>query len=147
MNLLPRESGVKFVDLALLSLIYPYNVVSDKMANDILTNVEYHLERYRGVIRYKNDRYYNRNSDEHSEEAEWTIGFPWLAIIYAKMGDVARAEKYLNKSDLVLTPEEKIPELYYSNTVTPNENIPFGWAESLYVVALVELERARVVRN
>lgn len=142
-ELLPRESETKFADLSLLSLIYPYNVVSKKTAEDILTNVEYHLERKRGVIRYKNDKYYNRNKDGYSEEAEWTMGFPWLSIIYSRMGDIKRAEGYLNKSGLVLTPEEKIPELYYSNTDQPNENIPLGWAESLYVVALYELEKAQ----
>ncbi|MCK5096403.1 MAG: glycoside hydrolase family 15 [Candidatus Pacebacteria bacterium] len=146
-KLLPRESETKFVDLALLSLVYPYRIVSDEMASEILTNVEYHLERRRGVIRYKNDHYYNKNSDGHSEEAEWTMGFPWLAIIYARMGDITRAENYLNKSGLILTPEEKIPELYYSNTATANENIPLGWAESLYVAALVEIENARTTQH
>jgi GH15 family glucan-1,4-alpha-glucosidase len=73
-ELLPRESETKFTDLALLSLIYPYNVVSRDMAQEILTNLEYHLERRRGVIRYKNDKYYNRNEDGFSEEAEWTMG-------------------------------------------------------------------------
>ena len=74
------------------------------------------------------------------------MGFPWLAIVYARMGDITRAENYLNKSGLILTPEEKIPELYYSNTATANENTPLGWAESLYVVALVEIERARTTQ-
>lgn len=143
LELLPRESATKFADLALLSLIYPYEVVSKEMALTILTNVEYHLERKRGIIRYKNDRYYNKNKDGFSEEAEWTMGFPWLGVIYARMGDIKRAEDYLNKSGLVLTPEEKIPELYYSNSDTPNENVPLGWAESLYIVALHEIERIR----
>lgn len=143
--ILPRESETKFADLALLSLVYPYNVVSKEMADMIIANVEYHLERKRGVIRYKNDRYYNKNKDGYSEEAEWTMGFPWLAIIYARMGDVKRAEDYLGKSGLVLTPEEKIPELYYSNSDVSNENVPLGWAESLYVVALFELEKAHSI--
>lgn len=145
-ELLPRESETRFVDLSLLSLIYPYEVVDKEMAFGILTNIEYHLERSRGIVRYKNDRYYNNNEDGHSEEAEWTMGFPWLSIIYSRMGDLKRAENYLGKSGLVLTPEEKIPELYYSNTDRPNDNIPLGWAESLYVVALMELERTKMVR-
>lgn len=142
-QLLPRESVTKFADLALLSLLYPYDVVSEKDMHEILANVEYHLERRRGVIRYKNDRYYNNNKDGYSEEAEWTMGFPWLAIIYARLGDAKRAEDYLSKSGLILTPELKIPELYYSNTKQPNENIPLGWAESLYVAALYELGRLK----
>lgn len=139
LELLPRESETKFVDLALLSLIYPYEVVEKEMALNIIENIEYHLERRRGVIRYKNDKYYNKNKDGHSEEAEWTMGFPWLSIIYSQFGDLRRAENYLNKSGLVLTPEQKIPELYYSNNDQPNENIPLGWAESLYIIAFLKL--------
>ena len=43
-SLLPRESETKFVDLALLSLVYPYEVVDKKMALDIVENIEYHLD-------------------------------------------------------------------------------------------------------
>ena len=71
------------------------------------------------------------------------MGFPWLSLIYTKLGDLRRAEDYLGKSGLILTPEQKIPELYYSNTNKPNENIPLGWAESLYIVAFLKLEQAK----
>lgn len=138
--LLPRESETKFTDLALLSLIYPYNVVSDTQADAILKNLEYHLERNLGIIRYKNDAYYNNNKDMVSEEAEWTFGFPWLSIIYARRGDVDTAQKYFKKAQLTITGEGKIPELYYSNTESHNENNPLGWSESMYIVAYKELE-------
>jgi len=143
-QLLPRESEVKFVDLALLSLIYPYNVVDKEMAFKIIENVEYHLERKRGIIRYKNDKYYNKNKDGYSEEAEWTMGFSWLSIIYSDLGDLRRAEDYLEKTNsAILIPEQKIPELYYSNTDCPNENLPLCWAESLYIVAFLKLGRTK----
>src|SRR5579871_4100446 len=57
-SLLPRESEKKFVDLSELSLIWPYNIVSNKQRDQILANVEYHLLREKGLIRYKGDRYY-----------------------------------------------------------------------------------------
>jgi phosphorylase kinase alpha/beta subunit len=69
-ELLPRESGKRFADLALLSLIYPYNVVGKHQREQILENVEYLLLKERGVIRFKNDYYYNKNPDGYSEEAE-----------------------------------------------------------------------------
>src|SRR5207302_712705 len=72
--MLPRESERKFVDLSLLSLIWPYNIVTDEQRDQILENLEYHLLRERGVIRYKGDRYYNKNPDGTSEEGEWTFG-------------------------------------------------------------------------
>jgi phosphorylase kinase alpha/beta subunit len=138
-RLLPRESKKKFVDLALLSLIYPYDVVTKKQREDILSNVEYHLERGMGVIRYKNDHYYNKNEDGYSEEAEWTFGFSWLSIIYSRLGDERRAEHYALKALKTITPQGEIPELYYSQTHDPNENLPLGWSESLFVVAMVML--------
>lgn len=136
-SLLPRESKTKFADLALLSLIYPFNVVSEKMGREIVRHVEYHLERDRGIVRFKNDRYYNKNFDEISEEAEWCFGFPWLSIIYRGWSEPERAQEYLEKSFKTIY-QDQIPELYYSDTDKPNENVPLGWAESLFVVALLK---------
>jgi GH15 family glucan-1,4-alpha-glucosidase len=137
-NLLPRESKTKFVDLALLSLIYPYNILTVKQRDEILKNVEYLLLRKKGVIRYKNDYYYNKNPDGYSEEAEWSFGLSWLAIIYSKMGRMKKAQFFI---DQMLKTETKdgIPELYFSNTNNPNQNNPLGWSESLFIVALHEM--------
>ena len=137
-TLLPRESGKKFVDLSLLSLIWPYNVLSEKQRNQILENIEYHLLRERGVIRYKGDKYYNNNIDGVSEEAEWTFGLAWLVIIYEKMGNKEKAQEIL-KNLIVLDTPEGIPELYFSNSQEYNENTPLGWSESLFIVALWEM--------
>lgn len=134
-DLLPRESKKKFVDLALLSLIYPYNIVTAKQRDEILKNVEYHLLRNKGVIRYKNDYYYNKNPDGYSEEAEWTFGLSWLAIIYERMNKTEKAEFFIQEMLNATTPKG-VPELYYSNTNTPNENNPLGWSESLFIIAL-----------
>lgn len=137
-ELLPRESKSKFVDLALLSLIWPYDVVSEDQRDQILENVEYHLLRERGVIRYKGDRYYNKNEDQVSEEAEWTFGLAWLAIIYEKLGDREKANELIKDLIAIDTPEG-LPELYFSNSPEYNENTPLGWSESLFIVALYEM--------
>lgn len=144
--MLPRESEEKFTDLALLSLIWPYEVVTDEQRDRILENIEYHLRKERGVIRYKGDRYYNKNADGYSEEAEWTFGLAWLAIIYEKMGDVKKARELLK--DLIEddTPDG-IPELYFSNTDEFNENTPLGWSESLFIVALYEMSHRNVEKS
>lgn len=139
-NLLPRESESKFVDLALLSLIWPYNVVSVKQRDQILENVEYHLLRKRGIVRYKNDYYYNKNPDGKSEEAEWVFGLVWLAIIYEKLGNLEKAKSFLERTEQVDTPKG-IPELYFSNSTEFNDNTPLGWAESLFIVALYEYNK------
>ncbi|MGD8744002.1 MAG: glycoside hydrolase family 15, partial [Candidatus Woesebacteria bacterium] len=137
-QLLPRESEKKFVDLALLSLIWPYDVVNEEQRDQILENVEYHLRKERGVIRYKGDRYYNKNPDEKSEEAEWTFGLSWLAIIYEKMGNEDKAQELIKDLIAIDTPEG-MPELYFSNSPEYNENTPLGWSESLFIVALYEM--------
>ncbi len=138
--LLPRETQNRFCDLALLTLIFPFEVTTPEETKLILENVEYFLVRNQGVIRYRNDRYYNKNKiDGYSEEAEWSMGLAWLAIIYARMGNLEKAEYYLDKSEKTVNPEGLIPELWYSHTVEPNENIPLGWAESMHVVALVSV--------
>jgi len=139
-KLLPRESESKFTDLALLSLIYPYNVVSPEMARMILQNLEYHLERDKGLIRYKFDAYYNSNTDGYSEEAEWCFGLSWMAIAYKQLGDDQRAREYFDKATATVTKNGEIPELYFSHSNKPNENTPLGWSESMYVVAQYVLD-------
>jgi GH15 family glucan-1,4-alpha-glucosidase len=138
--LLPRESEKKFVDLALLSLIWPYNVVNQTQRDEILKNVEYLLLRERGVVRYKNDHYYNKNPDGYSEEAEWTFGLSWLAIIYEQIGKKKKAKSFIEKATKDITPQG-IPELYFCNSEECNENNPLGWSESLFVVALHDLNK------
>lgn len=138
--LLPRESVTKFSDLALLSLIYPFAVTTEEETESILSNVEYHLTRDRGVIRYKLDRYYNKNADGYSEEAEWCFGLSWLAIIYAERGNKDKAYYYLRQAEKTVTKDGLVPELYYSHTEKPNDNTPLGWSESMYVVALKKVK-------
>ena len=139
-KLLPRESKNKFADLALLTLIYPFAVVTEEETVEILRNVEYHLTRDKGVIRYKLDRYYNNNEDGYSEEAEWCFGLSWLAIIYAERGEKEKAYYYLRRAKATVTPAGLVPELYYSHTDRANDNTPLGWSESMYVVALKKVQ-------
>jgi GH15 family glucan-1,4-alpha-glucosidase len=130
-GLLPRESAAKEVDMALLSLIYPYNVVEREMALQILRNVEEKLVRRKGVVRYPGDAYYN-----NGQEAEWTKGFPWLAIIYKKLGDTTKYAHYIGKTLEVMNEKGEMPELYYANSDYHNENTPLGWSQALYLVML-----------
>jgi GH15 family glucan-1,4-alpha-glucosidase len=145
--LLPRESETKFTDLALLSLIYPYNVVKPDMAEQIVENLVYHLAKDRGVMRYKFDQYYNKNEDGYSEEAEWCFGLSWLAIAYKMLGDEIKAKEYLDKATATVTKDGKIPELYLSHSDEPNENTPLGWSESMYVAALYEVDTPKIVAH
>src|SRR3989339_1913477 len=128
-KLLPRESKTKDVDLALLSLIYPYNIVDKKTAFVILRNVEQKLVRKNGVIRYVGDKYYSNGL-----EAEWTKGLPWLAIIYKQLNKPNKYAYYMRKTLSVMNSKGELPELYYGNSTKHNENSPLGWSQALYIV-------------
>jgi phosphorylase kinase alpha/beta subunit len=136
--LLPRESVSHFADLAQLSLIFPYEIVDAKQRDEILGNIEYHLLRERGVIRWKNDWYYNKNSDGYSEEAEWCFGLSWLAIIYTNLGNKKKAQFFIDRM-IATVSKHGVPELYFSHSEKFNQNTPLGWAESLFLVALHEM--------
>ena len=133
-KLLPHESETKEVDLALLSLIYPYNVVTRKMALKILHNVEKYLVRKKGIIRYENDQYYNKGLGE----AEWVMGFPWMAIISRELNMPDKYAYYLRKTLGCMNEDGELPELYYANSSKHNENSPLGWAQALFLVAVAE---------
>ncbi|MBI2546811.1 glycoside hydrolase family 15 [Candidatus Woesearchaeota archaeon] len=132
LKLLPRESETKDVDLALLSLIYPYKIVSRDMALIILKNVEKKLVKEKGVIRYEGDQYYNKGLGE----AEWVMGFPWLAIIYRDLKMPDKYAEYLRKTIACINEAGELPELYYANSGVHNENSPLGWAQALFLVAM-----------
>ncbi len=128
-TLLPHESITKETDLALISLIWPYNIVTPQERETILKNVE-ELVREKGVIRYAGDQYYSNGT-----EAEWTMGFPWLAIIYKQLGEMNKYYFYLNKAKSALNENGEMPELYFGGTSTHNENTPLAWAMSLLEAA------------
>lgn len=129
-KLLPRESETKEADLAILSLIYPYNIVTPQQRDAILKNVEEKLVRERGVIRYIGDKYYNNGL-----EAEWAFGFPWLAIIYGQLKNPEKHAYYTRKTLEAMNESGEMPELYFGQTDRHNENTPLAWSQSLSVVA------------
>ena len=130
-KLLPRESETKYVDVALLSLIYPYNIVTNKQKNIILKNVEENLIKEKGVIRYIGDKYYYKNG-----EAMWTMGLPWLAIIYKQMNKPDKYAHYMRKTIAATNEKGELPELYYADGNGHNENCPLAWSQALFVASL-----------
>jgi len=74
--------------------------------------------------------------DKVSQEAEWTFGLAWLAIIYERLDNKPKAEEYVQKAMSTVDSVGDIPELYFSNSDEHNENSPLGWSESMFIVAL-----------
>lgn len=150
--LLPRESATKTTDLALLSLCYPYRVVTAEQRKAIVADVEKHLLRARGVIRYQGDSYYSTLCEEHGRdkpwefyhgtEAEWTFGLPWLSLIWRDMGWKQKADEYLARTAQVEVSPGCLPELYYAGTDEPNPNTPLGWSVAMHILALEAQQRS-----
>ena len=128
-RILPRESKSRETDLALLSLIYPFDVVYGDQRKKILENVEDFLLRERGVARFRGDEYCTING----MEAEFTMGMPWLAIIYKKINKPNKYAYYMRKTMDLMNEKGEFPEVYFGNTKLHNEKIPFGWTHGLYL--------------
>ncbi|MFB6467062.1 glycoside hydrolase family 15 protein [Cytobacillus sp. Hz8] len=132
---LPRESVSKETDLALLSLIFPYCMVEREMALNILNQVTTKLERRYGVIRYKNDLYYNNGS-----EAEWCFGLPWLGLCYLELGNHEKAKEYYEKTKSIIPENWEVPELYIGGVNVPNGNTPLAWSVALSYIFITRME-------
>lgn len=144
-KLFPRESADKRVDLAQLSLVYPYRIFTGLLGETIVKNVEQILLKKRGVARYEGDSYYSTLEKEHGRslpreryygtEAEWTFGLPWLALCYLELGKPEKAQPYIERTESVMIKPGVLPELYYSGTAIPNPNTPLGWSSAMYILA------------
>jgi len=153
-DLYPRESKDKPVDLAQLSLIYPYRLFTGLLGEQIVKNVESRLLRQRGIIRYEGDSYYNIKELEHGRqhpsefyyggEAEWTFGLPWLAMCHLELGNPDKALEYVRQTESVMLRPGVLPELYYSGTAKPNPNTPLGWSSAMYILAKEAIHEQRV---
>ena len=108
-------------DAALLFLIYPLNVVDERMADKIIGNVEKKLLGDYGIRRYIGDSFWapdykkkvsqeKRTSymgidiserdnllNEKGKEAQWCIFDPIISVIYGKRFQESGREEYLNK--------------------------------------------------
>lgn len=144
MGLFPKENINRDVDLAQLSLVFPYKVVCDKDARIIVERVERELVRERGAIRYHSDSYFvvpehERRFDNPElyigKEAEWCFAYPWLSLCFQYLGDTDKAKYYLDKSESVMLEDGSLPELYIGGTDKWNENSPLIWGQAKYILA------------
>ncbi|MFS1512770.1 glycoside hydrolase family 15 protein [Chengkuizengella sp. SCS-71B] len=153
-ELYPRESPDKSVDLAQLSLVYPYRIINGLKGEFIVSRVEESLLRENGVIRYAGDSYYSTLEQKHGREkprefykgseAEWCFGLPWLALCHLELGHIEKASEYVQKTEEIMIKPGVLPELYYSGTRTPNPNTPLGWGCSMYILAKEALVKKTV---
>lgn len=151
-NLYPRESITKPVDLAQLSLVYPYNILLPHEQMEIVRRVEILLLREKAVIRYMGDSYYATNEYEgryhhpshyYTKEAEWSFGIPWLALCHLQFGNIEKAEEYVKWTEELMLEDGSLPELYFAGSNSYNGNSPLGWSNSMHILAKEALIAAK----
>jgi phosphorylase kinase alpha/beta subunit len=147
----PFESADRPVDLAQLSLIYPYRVIFGEDAAEIVNRVEKLLLRKRGVIRYLGDSYYATNehlgrhlplTNYYGSEAEWTFGLPWLALCHMELGNFNKAKHYVSRTEGLMLKDGSLPELYFADSDNHNLNNPLGWSNAMYILAKEKYDNA-----
>lgn len=132
-SLLPNEFPGRACDLAQLSLIWPYNIVSAEMRDEILRRIDSTLIKERGLIRFESDDYF-----EHKKSpAQWPMGFFWRSIVASQMNDASAARQWFGRGIAQLTPKGEIPELYQESKPIHS---PLAWAHALAIIALCKLK-------
>jgi GH15 family glucan-1,4-alpha-glucosidase len=149
-ELFPNETATRDVDLALLCLIYPYNLLPKNMAQEILHNVEDKLLTSNGVLRYRGDSYFSTLEKSHGRhhpkeffydsEGSWCMGFPWLSLCFQTIGELDKAKYYLEKTESVMLEDGSLPEIIMADG-TVNPNTPLLWGNSLYIQAKEGLDK------
>jgi len=129
-KILPNESPEREEDLAQLSLIWPYNLLSEDSSKEILNRITSRLVQKNGVNRYWSDNYYR---SLNGVSAEWTMGFFWLALSYNELGNKEEAKKWFERGLATRTHNGLLPELYFNDK--PNGNTPLAWSHSLAIIA------------
>jgi len=134
-NILPNESPDQEVNMSQLSLIWPYNIISRKTSDIVITRITEKLVQEHGLNRYLDDSYYR---SENGISGEWPLGFFWLSIVEFQRGNIKEAEKWLSKG-LDQIRHDCITELFCNGT--PNKNTPLAWAHSFAIIALIKLKK------
>ncbi|MBI2084223.1 MAG: hypothetical protein HYT70_01235 [Candidatus Aenigmarchaeota archaeon] len=138
-RLLPRETETREVDLALLFLLYPKQVVDDRARDEILDRAKTELEGTFGAKRYKGDKWDGLyHSLGEGNEMEWSMYWP---LVYLITGD----ESYFRKAVELRKGFGTLPEGFVEGK--PNVNRTFLMAESLYNQAVSRHTSRASIRN
>jgi len=133
--LLPNESPGRDTDMALLSLVWPYNVVTPLIRDEIIKRVKEKLVQKNGVNRYLGDEYYR---SDNGISGEWPMGFFWLSIAESLKGNKEQAKYWFERGEDTRTKEGYVPEIYLNGI--PNDHTPLAWAHSMGIVAKEKLK-------
>lgn len=134
-------------DMAQLSLIWPYNVIDKKEADEILERItkgyaaengeKRKLSQTRGFNRFWGDDYYRSTEGEYKGiSAEWVMFEFWLSLIYSRRKEPEQAADWFEKASKKII-GDKIPEAYCNGK--PNDHTPLAWAHAIALIAFKSL--------
>lgn len=149
-RMFPLESGKRHTDLIQLSLIYPFNVLTEEQSQIVIQRVKDNLLRKRGVIRYKGDSYYSTKEHdgrhlpyEHffNSEPAWSMGILYLGLAKLQLGEISESKRALEWTENIMLEDGSIPELRYAKSDKHNENTALGWSQALYCILHEKLDK------
>jgi len=124
------------VDVTALSLAIPFEVFSVEdpriisTAEQLTSAFEF---RAGGIGRYPSDRNYGGNP--------WIISTCWLAMYYARRGNVNQSKKLLDWCLDHATGLGLLPEQVHRDTGEPLSAVPLGWSHAMFIIATLEIAK------
>ena len=129
-----RNSIDDYADISLLGLAVPFDVfdVNDEMISKTALRLEHYLSDHKGGLkRYENDNYVGGNP--------WTIANLWMALYYAKKGNILKSKEYFNWVVDTMCKHGYLAEQINTQSQEPSWVIGLGWAHAMYIIVLEEL--------
>lgn len=138
-SLLPNETRTRPYDLALLSLIYPKQIIPKDIKEKIIQNTKLFLEGSKGVERYLGDVWNGKEKSlEKNKKMQWTMGLPWLYLC-------TKDAEYLKRAITIKQEFKTMPEGIIDGK--PNCTKHLLWAEAMYGSAIKEFKKSQKLKN
>ena len=135
----PNETETRKFDAAMLSLIWPFRIISDDKAFEIVLRIYFNLYGDDiGIYRFLGDPYYSiRNESEQQMKAEWSLFIPQMLLCLNSISQYFKEDsdiiEFELKKSLKQIRKDDYPESYVliNDKRVPNSNTPLAWSEAL----------------
>jgi len=133
------------IDASALGLVYPFDLfpADDPRMLATAEQIEKKLVIKGGVHRYENDEYDGwmyRGLHRKKGAGAWPILNFWMAMYYAKLGNMKKAHQYYNWP--LERAQELLPEQIFENDLQVSVN-PLCWSHAMFIIASKELGHMR----
>jgi glucoamylase len=136
---IPRNENL---DISLLSLSYPFDVLSaddERMKKTAIALESAFKFKSGGVGRYPFDQYYRGNP--------WILTTLWLALYYEKAGELDKAEQLIHWTLHHSTELGLLSEQVDKESGAPVSAIPLAWSHAFFILSILDLEKAKKISS